>query len=154
MKQLRAFLVVVLLAGGAVIGYRYLQSSGAIRAYEQFAEAWTLGDEAAMKKYADAATATRAIERQSLRSLQSGAMVEAFRGTRYEVESTSRAPEGDIGLEVKQTIQFDPPGITSGITGAMYTHIHHSATVRKTPDGWRVVAFEPKFVDMGELHPH
>jgi hypothetical protein len=103
-------------------------------------------------RYAEASTATRAFERQSLRGLQSGAIMDAFRGTRYVVESSTRSPEGDVVLEVTQTIQFDPPGVTSAITGAMYTHIHHSATVRKTPDGWKVVAFEPKFIDMGELH--
>jgi hypothetical protein len=142
----------VLLAGAAVVGDRWLQTSGAVSAYEKFAEAWVLGDKARAMKYAQAETATRAVEKQSLRGLQSGAIIEAFRGTRYEIESTARSPEGDIVLEVRQTIQFDPPGITSAITGAMYTRIHHSATVRKTPDGWKVVAFEPKFIDMGELH--
>ena len=104
-----------------------------------------------MMNYVEAATATRAIEKQPLRGLQSGTIIEAFRGTRYVVESTTRSPEGDLLLEVMQTIQFDPPGVTTAINGAMYTHIHHSATVRKTPDGWKVVAFEPKFIDMGEL---
>jgi hypothetical protein len=149
---MKKLLFLLLLAGAGVLGYRYIQSSGAVSAYEKFAEAWTLGDKALAMRYAEASTATRAIERQSLRGLQSGAILEAFRGTRYVVESSTRSPEGDVVLEVTQTIQFDPPGVTSAITGAMYTHIHHSATVRKTPDGWKVVAFEPKFIDMGELH--
>jgi hypothetical protein len=149
MKKLLGLLV---LAGVAVLGYRWLQASGAVSAYERFAEAWTLGDKALAMKYAQAETATRAIEKQSLRGLESGRILEAFRATRYEVESTTRTPAGDIVLEVKQTIQFDPPGVTSAITGAMYTHIHHSATMRKTSDGWKVVAFEPKFIDMGEFH--
>jgi hypothetical protein len=151
---MKKLLGLLLLAGAAIIGYRYIQTQGAVGAYEQFAEAWTLGDKTLAMKHAEEATATRAIEKQSLRGLQSGAMIDAFRGTRYEVESTARTPEGDVVLEVKQTIQFDPPGVTSAITGAMYTHIHHSATVRKTPDGWKVVAFVPTFIDMGELHPH
>src|SRR3981081_1832662 len=108
----------VILAGAAVVGYRWLQMSGAVSAYEKFAEAWILGDQAQAMKFADASTATRAIEKQSLRGLRSGAIVEAFRGTSYEIASTARTPEGDVVLEVKQTIQFDPPGVTSGVTGA------------------------------------
>ena len=147
---MKKLLLLLLLAGAGVVGYRSFQASGAVSTYEKFAEAWTAGDKAIAMKYADDATAGE-VEKHPLRGLQSGAAIEAFRGTRYEVESTSRTPEGDVQREVKQTIQFDPPGVTTGITGAMYTHIHHSATVRKTSDGWKVVAFLPKFIDMGEI---
>jgi hypothetical protein len=52
---------------------------------------------------------------------------------------------------VKVTVHFDPPGVTTGIGGAMYAHFRHTATVRKTPEGWRVAAFDSEFVDMGEI---
>ncbi len=148
---MKKLVVLLVLGGAAFFGYRSFSGGGAVSAYEKFAEAWTHDDPAGAGKHADAETARKAFEEQSLRGLQSGAMIEAFRGTRYEIESRSRSTEGDVLLEVKQTIQFDPPGVTSAITGAMYTHIHHSARVRKTPDGWKVVAFEAKFLDMGEL---
>ena len=72
--------------------------------------------------------------------------------TRTAYEGFAEAwTHGDLELEVHQTIFFDPPGITSAIGGAMYTGIHHSATLRNTPNGWRVIGFEPRFVDMGPL---
>jgi hypothetical protein len=77
--------------------------------------------------------------------------MEALRGDRYEVESRSKDSDGDVRLVVKQTVHFDPPGATTGIGGAMYAHFRHTATVRKTPDGWRVVAFDREFLDMGEI---
>jgi hypothetical protein len=75
--------------------------------------------------------------------------MEAFRGKRYVYESETRTESGDVELQVHQTIFFDPPGITSAIGGAMYTGIRHTATLRNTADGWKVVAFEPKYLDMG-----
>ena len=36
----------------------------------------------------------------------------------------------------------------------MLTHIHHSAPLRKTADGWKVVAFEPRYLDMGVIRRH
>ena len=148
---MKKLVVLLVLGGAAFFGYRSFSGDGAVSAYEKFAEAWTHDNPAEAKKYADAETARKAFEEQNLRGLRSGAMIEAFRGTRYEIESRTRPVENEVALEVRQTIQFDPPGVTSGIMGAMYTHIHHSARVRKTSDGWKVVAFEAKFLDMGEM---
>ena len=53
--------------------------------------------------------------------------------------------------EATQTILFDPPGITTALGGAMYTHVHHSATLRHSSGGWKVIAFEPKVIDIGEV---
>ena len=77
--------------------------------------------------------------------------MEAFRGTRYSVESKRRNDDGDVELVVNQTIFFDPPGVTTGIGGAMFARYRHAATVRKTDDGWRVVAFEPTFIEVKEI---
>ena len=92
-----------------------------------------------------------ALDGHAFTGMPSGAVLEVFHGTLYQVESKERLPDGDVQLEVKQTIFFDPAGVTSAIGGAMATHIHHSATVRRTAEGWRVVAFEPKYLDMGML---
>jgi len=77
--------------------------------------------------------------------------MEAYRGTKYAVLSSTRTPEGDVSLIVKETIAFDPAGITSGIGGAMFAVFRHVATVRRTAGGWKVVAFEPTFVEMGDM---
>ena len=109
------------------------------------------GDKVAAARYGDADTVRHAFDRRAIRGTPSGSLIEAFRGTRYDVERRSRSPEGDVLLEVRQTILFDPPGQTTGIGGAMYTHFHDAAAVRRTLEGWRVVAFEPTYIDMGEV---
>src|SRR6476646_8472350 len=142
-------LLLILLAGVAYAGWRSVSRWRARGAYEGFAEAWTHGDMAEAKKYGTDEAAEHALKQASLRGLQSGALMEAFRGTRYLYESERRTDTGDLELQVLQTIFFDPPGTTSAIGGAMYTGIRHTATLRSTADGWRVVAFEPKYLDMG-----
>ena len=143
----------VLLAVAGLLGYRAWDGWRAYKAYEGFAEAWVLGNETEAGQYADEKIVRHALREKALRGTPGGAAIEAYRGTRYSVESKSRSADGEVVLEVRQTIQFDPPGVTSGIGGAMYAHFRHRATVRKTEDGWRVVAFEPEYEDMGSLRP-
>ena len=151
---MKKLVFVLALAGAALLGYRWISGWRAETAYEQFAEAWTHGDKAEAMKHGESDAVNRALDKQALRGMPSGSIMEAFRGTRYNIESRTRSPGGDLLLEVKQTIFFDPPGTTSAIGGAMLTHIHHSATLRNTADGWKVVAFEPKYLDMGEIRRH
>lgn len=148
---MKKILLLVLLAGAAFIGWRSLTRWRAKAAYEGFAEAWTHGNMADAKKYGTEECARQALEKASLRGLESGSVMEAFRGTRYRYEKETVSDAGDLELEVHQTIFFDPPGITSGIGGAMYTGIHHSAKLRHDSDGWRVIAFQPRYIDMGPM---
>lgn len=148
---MKNLLWILVLAGAALLGYRWFEGWRAVGAYKSFAEAWTHDDRTAALKHAPADTVEDALGRHAFTGMPSGAVLEVFHGTLYQVESKERLPDGDVQLEVKQTIFFDPAGVTSAIGGAMATHIHHSATVRKTAEGWRVVAFEPKYLDMGML---
>ena len=148
MKRLIGLALLVVLS---LFGYRSFSGWKAYQAYEGFAEAWVRGDEAEAGKYGDAAAVRHALEERSLRGTPSGSILEAFRGTRYSVESRSRTAGGEVEFEVQQTIHFDPPGTTTAIGGAMYTHFRHRAIVRETPEGWRVVSFEPTYLDMGEI---
>ena len=139
------------LAGAAFFGYRAFNEWRAYKAYEAFAEAWVHENEADASRYGDAATVKHALHERAIRGTRGGAAMEALRGDRYEVESKTRMPDGVVALVVKQTVHFDPPGVTTGIGGAMYAHFRHTASVRQTPDGWRVVAFDSEFIDMGDL---
>ncbi len=141
----------LLLLGAAFFGYRWFGGQGAYKAYEGFAEAWTQEKRDVAARFGDEATVRDAFEKKSLRGNRGGAAMEAFRGTRYSVESKTRSDVGDVEFVVNQTILFDPPGATTAIGGAMFARYRHAATVHKTDDGWRVVAFEPTFVEMGEL---
>jgi hypothetical protein len=148
---MKAMIGFLLLAGAAFFGYRSYRDLRAYQAYEGFAEAWVHEDRIAAARFGDAATVKHALEERAIRGTRGGAAIEALRGDRYEVESRSRTPDGEQKLVVKVTVHFDPPGVTTGIGGAMYAHFRHTATVRKSPEGWRVVAFDSEFIDMGEI---
>lgn len=141
---------VLILAGAAAFGYRWFLGWRAYGAYEGFAEAWVHEDRSAGRKYGTEEAVRHAFEDRSLRGTPGGGMMEAFRGTRYSVESKTRSPGGDVELTVKQTVFFDPPGVTSAIGGAMFAHFRDVATVRRTAGEWRVVAFEPTYLDAGD----
>jgi hypothetical protein len=142
---------VLLLAGAAWFGYRWFGDYRAYQAYEGFAEAWVHEDRVAAARYGDSASVQHAFEKRAIRGTRGGAAMEALRGDRYEVESRTRTSDDEQRLVVKQTVHFDPPGVTTGIGGAMYAHFRHTASVRKTADGWRVVSFDSEFLDMGEI---
>jgi len=148
---MRKLILVALLAAAAVVAARSISRWRARVAYEEFAEAWTHGDAKRAGELAEAGAAERALEKRSLRGLPNGPIMEAFRGTRYAIESESRNAAGDMEIEATQTILFDPPGITTALGGAMYTHVHHSATLRHSSGGWKVIAFETKVIDIGEV---
>jgi hypothetical protein len=138
----------VVFVGATALADRWYSGWKALHAYEKFAEAWVHGDKTEAARYGDAETVRHALDDRSLRETEGGATMEAFRGERYSVESKTRSPGGDVELQIRQSIFFDPPGTTSAIGGAMVAHFRHRATVRKTSDGWKVVAFEPTYLDM------
>ena len=147
---MRKLVALFLAAGAALLAYRWYVDRAAYDAYERFADTWARENRLEAAKYGDAETVRHAFDARALRGTRGGAAMEAFRGTRYAVESRRRSPGGDLELVVVQSIFFDPPGVTTGIGGAMVAHFRHAATVRRAADGWRVVAFEPTFLDMAE----
>jgi hypothetical protein len=146
----KKIVLAVLVAGGLFAGYRSYTLWRAVSVYEKFATAWTHGEKAEAAQFGEPDAVKDALERQSLRGMPSGAIMEAFRGERYAIESKTRLPGGDLRIEARQTIFFDPPGATTGIGGAMYTHIHHSVTLRGNGTRWKVVAFKAAYMDMRE----
>jgi hypothetical protein len=148
---MKRIVLLLLVVGASAYGYRSWIGSRAYAAYEGFAEAWAKEDRVQAEKFAAGKDVVEhAFDDRALRGNRGGAAMEAFRGTQYTVESRTR--EGDeMRLVVVQTIRFDPPGATTGIGGAMWARYRDEATVKKTPDGWRVASFEPTFVDMGEV---
>jgi hypothetical protein len=151
---MKKLVLVLALAAAALLGFRWLNGWRAVTAYERFAEAWMRGNKAEAMKLGEAEAVDSAFDKHALRGMPSGAIIDAFHGTRYTIESKTRSRGGDLQLEARQTILFDPPGAFTGIGGAMLTHIHHSATLRKTADGWKVVTFEPRYLDMGVIRRH
>jgi hypothetical protein len=149
---MKKIVLLVLVAGGAVWAWRAYTASQAFGAYEGFAESWAKEDRVKAERFAAGPDVVKhAFDDRALRGNRGGAAMEAFRGTSYDVESRAADGDGQVKLVVMQTIRFDPPGATTGIGGAMWARYRDEATVKKTAGGWRVTAFEPTFVDLGEV---
>jgi hypothetical protein len=147
-KKLFAVLVLV---GAGFVAYRYVVRAQQVTCYEKFADAWARGRTDEALRYAEGEGVHRSLERHPLTSLVDARMIEAWRGVGYTIESSSKGEDGGTAIEAKQTIAFDPPGATTAMGGAMLMSFHHSVRLRKTGEGWRVVAFEPAFLEMHEI---
>ncbi|HKD12142.1 MAG TPA: hypothetical protein VKE50_08705, partial [Thermoanaerobaculia bacterium] len=116
-----------------------------------FADAWARERPEEALSFTDGEAARKAVESRGIRALIDARTMELLHGVRYSEESFERGEGGEVAIEAKQTIAFDPPGITSALGGAMWMTFHHSARLRKTGGGWRVVAFEPTYLDTGRI---
>lgn len=135
-----------MLAGGAFVAYRQIVVRAPDRVLERFLDAWAREDTPAAAALTDGETAKKTVESKILRGVLQAPM-EAYRGTRVAVESREDAPGGQLLLTAKQVVFFDPPGITSGIGGAAAGSFRQIVGMKKTPAGWRVVSFDPTFLE-------
>ena len=149
-SRLKKLVVLALLLGGAHVVYRHFQRAVPIGEYEKFADAWAQGDTEEALRHADGDAIRRTLRSQSIRGLMQIPMMEAFHGTRYEIDSVASSPPGDVLVVARQTIGFDPPGMSTAVGGAAFAVFRHKASLHKTSEGWRVIAFEPTFVESGE----
>jgi hypothetical protein len=135
----------VLLGAGAWFGYRQVAAAGPAKTFDRFAEAWTRGRTEAALDLSDGDSMRRTLEKKTfIDTMCPPWTVDAFHGFRTEVISSATNASGDVELDARQTVAFDPPGATSGLGGAAVATFHHRATMRKTSGGWRVVSFVPK----------
>jgi hypothetical protein len=140
------------LAGGAWIAYRELVVRAPDRVFERFADAWAREDTPAAVALTDGEAVKKTVESKILRGVLKAPM-EAYRGNLFAVEQRESDPRGEVTLTAKQVVRFDPPGITSGIGGAMAATFRHVATLKKTHEGWRIVSFEPTFLEAVSTRP-
>ena len=146
---MKRLFVLVLLAGGAYLGWQKFSGAGPAKAFDQFAEAWARGRTDDAMKLAEGDGVKRTLERKNfVQVICPPWSVDAWHGFSTSVNSSSKNADGDVELDVEQTIAFDPPGATTGIGGAVVGKFHHVATLRKTPDGWKVIAFKPECVSV------
>lgn len=143
---MRRLFLLLLLLGGAILGYRYTVVEAPVRESKRFLEAWAREDTPAAAAMTEGGAARKSVESRILRGVCL-VPIEAFRGSRSSVESRLKGPGGEAVLTTHQTVLFDPPGATSGIGGAMAASFRHVVTMKKTGAGWKVVAFEPTYLD-------
>lgn len=146
---MKKLFVLILLLGSSYFAYRSFWRAGPVNAYKKFADAWLRLDNDGALKFADGAAIKRTLERKSRADLLNPQLVEAYHGVSYTIEKTSEGESGEVIVEAKQVLSFDPPGITSAIGGAAVASFHHVATLKKTEDGWKVVSFEPTLIEWG-----
>jgi len=144
----RLFLAALVL-GAAFFVYHEVVVEAPVRAFHAFAKAWGNEDTPAAAGWTTGDEARAAVEARILRGVVRYPM-EALRGSRQEVESRRRSADGTVVLTVKQFVDYDVPGVTSGIGGSSEAVIRHVARLTKTPEGWRVVEWTPTLLD---AHP-
>lgn len=140
---------VLVLAAIAFVAYRQIFAAAPARTFGRFAEAWARGRTEEAMKLAEGDAVRRDLDRKPfVNVIKPPWQVDAFHGFRTSEVSSTRTDSGDVELEARQAIAFDPPGATTGIGGACVATFRHRATLRKTSDGWKVVAFHPECVDV------
>jgi hypothetical protein len=146
MKRLFAL---ALLAGAGYLGWRELSGAAPAKTFGKFAEAWARGRTDDAMKLAEGDSVKKTLERKNfVQVICPPWQVDAWHGFRTSVTSSSTNADGDLELDVEQTIAFDPPGATTGMGGAAVGKFHHLATMKKTTDGWKVIAFKPECVSV------
>ena len=146
---MKRLVLVLLLVGAAVFIYRELVLEAPVRAFHAFAKAWGNEDTPAAAALTTGDAARSAVETRILRGVVRFPM-EALRGSRQEIESREGFADGTVVVTAKQFVDYDVPGVTSGVGGSSEAVIRHVARLRKTGDGWRVVEWTPTLLD---AHP-
>ncbi len=139
-------------AGGAAFAYREIVLRAPDRVLDRFLDAWAREDTPAAAALTEGESAKKAVESKILRGVLKAPM-EAYRGERVAIEGRESVSTGEVTLTAKQVVFFDPPGITSGIGGAAAGSFRQVVRLKKTPGGWRVVAFEPTFLEVVPTRP-
>jgi hypothetical protein len=153
MKRLIVLLVV---AAGALAGYRYYATSIAPeRHYKAFAE------EVLHRRYDAAAAMSDGLSADDLarngtqESIGAGpAMFQTLFPSRFEVTSRETAPDGALVLHAVQTVLFNPAGVESAVRPAMAATMNQTVTLRKSAGGWKVAGFENKLGKVDSLMSH
>jgi hypothetical protein len=147
--MMKRLVVLLLLAGAAYFGYQKFSAAAPAKTFARFAEAWARGRTDEAMTFAEGGSVKKVLEQKNfVQVICAPWQVDAWHGFSTSVNSSSTNAEGDLDLDVEQSIAFDPPGATSGIGGAAVGKFHHVATLKKTPDGWKVIAFKPECVSV------
>ena len=149
MKKALGLIVAAVIAVGA---YRYVSSNSAEATYKRFAE------EMLHRRYETAAGMAEGLNAADLAKLGTQErigggppMFQTLFPSRFNIESSERAPDGSITLHATQTVLFNPAGVESAVRPAMFARMRQVATLRKKAGEWRIAAFSNTFETMDEV---
>src|SRR5215471_678551 len=143
-------LLLLILAAGGYFAYRHFSQAGPIKAYESFADNWVRSYDDQALKFADPAAMKTIPAEKSREYFLHSQLIDAYHGVQYTIQDF-REGNGDVVLQAKQVLSYDPPGVTSALFGGMVVAFRHVVTLKKTRDGWRVVSFEPTLIENREF---
>ena len=149
---MKKFVLAAFLAAAALFLYREVVVEAPVRTFHAFAKAWGNEDTPAAVAFTTGDRARDAVETRILRGVVRFPM-EALRGSRQEIESREPAADGTVVVTAKQFVDYDVPGVTSGVGGSSEAVIRHVAKLTKTPDGWRVVDWTATLLDAHPRRP-
>jgi len=145
--------VLILVAAAAVlfIGYKVLFSGGPEKVFTEFCDCWGANQLDKAWTFSVKEEVTADFKGKTLNEV-GRFMIESIMGISTTVDSSSSGPgpkeKSYSGITL---ILFNPPGVTSALNATMFLKVRVEGTLRKTPEGWKVTAFKPAFLEMGEL---
>jgi hypothetical protein len=147
----RAAIVVVLLVVAFLAYRRYDSSWAPVRRYKAFANEVLHRRYDAAAAMADGLTAVQIEKVGSQEQIGAGPpMFQTLFPSIYRIESQESAADGSVTLRGEQMVLFNPVGVES-VRPAMYAKLNQVVQLRKGGEGWKVVAFENKFVTMDSM---
>jgi len=144
-------LVFVLLAAGGWYGYtHYLADSPAVSTYKDFAESWANNRTREVQGIISSSVMANAMGPQSFPKVV-GDPIGMVRASSFQIESET-VSGNRVSVRATQSVEFDPPGVTSVFGGAATASLHEAIDLENTADGWRVISFSPSLqsIDYGD----
>ncbi|SRR5260221_6906849 len=149
---MRRIVLLIVLLGGAGLGYRYYAKSYApTEHYKRFAEAILHRQYDRAAEMASGLTADQLQQSGSQEHVGPGPeMFQTLFASRFNVESCETAADGVVTVHATQTVLFNPVGVES-TRPAMYALMKQTAGLRKGDGGWKVTSFDNKFEKMDSM---
>ena len=139
-------LLVVVLAAALFVYVKFIRV-GPDKAFEEFATYW--GANRLEKAWAYSVREEVQEEFKNVNQV-TGNMMSQIMGFTYAQTSRTEGPD-EIDFTADLAVLFIPPGVESAMMPTHGAAISVEGTVRKTDDGWKVVAFYPELKGIKEL---
>lgn len=149
---MRRIVLLIVVLGGAALGYRYYAKSYApTEHYKRFAEAILHRQYDRAAEMADGLTADPLQHSGSQEHVGPGPeMFQTLFASRFNVESCETAADGAVMIHATQTVLFNPVGVES-TRPAMYALMKQTAGLKKGDGGWKITSFDNKFEKMDSM---
>lgn len=126
-------------------------SSGPEGTYKKFADSWAANKVSEAISYAGSEGARTAIGEKTINALMGNAIQTPMGSSHSSIQTSSGTGPGEVVVQADQVVMYNPPGVESALRATMAARIHHTVTLARTADGWKVMAFNPTLVKTEEI---